>query len=114
MFLWLEYFFTGGIVMYPILLCSILGIAVAIERMIVLSRGNKLTVRDLPQVIRSGSHGQASMRGTTIQEANKQMIIEALKATGGNRTRAAEQVGISRRTLHRKLREFNLQNMGKG
>lgn len=89
-----------------------------IERMIVLSRGNKLTLRDLPSGIRSESQGQASMGvikpHATIQEANKQMIIAALKATGGNRTHAAKQLGISRKTLYRKLREFNLQNMEKG
>jgi len=85
-----------------------------IERKIVLARSNKLTVRDVPAAIKSDSQGRLSIGGinppSTIQEANKQMIITALKSTGGNRTRAAKQLGISRRTLHRKLHEFGLIN----
>ena len=85
-----------------------------IERMVVLTRNNKLTVRDMPLVLRSDSQheatGSALEANATLQEANKQMIISALKSTGGNRTRAAKQLGISRRTLHRKLHEFGLEN----
>ena len=36
------------------------------------------------------------------------MIIKALERTGGQRTLAAEQLGISRRTLSRKLKEYNI------
>ncbi len=84
----------------------------AVERMVVLARGSKLTVRDLPPAIRgetSAAAGMpASMRPTSIQEANRQMILAALDANGGNRAQAATQLGISRRTLHRKLREFGI------
>jgi two-component system response regulator HydG len=38
------------------------------------------------------------------------LIVQALKETGGNRTRAAEKIGISRRTLHRKLKKYELEN----
>jgi hypothetical protein len=38
----------------------------------------------------------------------EQMIIKALERTGGQRTMAAEQLGISRRTLSRKLKEYNI------
>jgi hypothetical protein len=38
----------------------------------------------------------------------EQMIIKALERTGGQRTLAAEQLGISRRTLSRKLKEYNI------
>jgi transcriptional regulator of acetoin/glycerol metabolism len=37
------------------------------------------------------------------------MVIAALEANGGNRTLAAKQLGISRRTLHRKLRESGIK-----
>ncbi len=47
--------------------------------------------------------------GLTVQEAEKQLIIQALRDTGGNRTEAAERIGISRRTLHRKLHEYRLE-----
>jgi len=39
------------------------------------------------------------------------MIVAALEGAGGNRTKAARQLGISRRTLHRKLHEFDLPGL---
>ncbi len=85
-----------------------------IERMIVLSRTGKLTARDLPPAIRTGSSGRQQVPGirpnTTIREANKQMVVSALKAADDNRTLAAKQLGISRRTLHRKLHEYGIAN----
>ena len=81
------------------------------ERMVVLSRGNKLTGRDLPPGIRAVVPGpiKAGLNpASSLEEANRQMIISALNAQKGNRTRAARQLGISRRTLHRKLHEFGL------
>ncbi len=83
-----------------------------IEHMIVLTHGNELTVRDLPPGVRLESQDHISTdkikSNATLQEANKQMIVAALKTFGGNRTHAAKQLGISRRTLHRKIREINL------
>ena len=45
----------------------------------------------------------------TVQEAEKQLIIRALKESNGNRTLAARKIGISRRTLHRKLHAYQLE-----
>jgi two-component system response regulator HydG len=47
----------------------------------------------------------------TVEEAERQLIVQALKETGGNRTKAAQKIGISRRTLHRKLKEYGLENL---
>lgn len=42
-------------------------------------------------------------------ERNERLLIErALNECGGNRTKAAEKLGISRRTLHRKLNEYHI------
>jgi two-component system response regulator HydG len=49
--------------------------------------------------------------GMTVEEAERQLIVQALKETNGNRTKAAQKIGISRRTLHRKLKEFGLENL---
>jgi len=44
---------------------------------------------------------------TSLANAERQMIMSALRRHGNNRTKAAEELGISRRTLHRKLRQYN-------
>ncbi|MGH8596861.1 MAG: sigma-54-dependent transcriptional regulator [Gammaproteobacteria bacterium] len=86
------------------------------EQMVVLARGERLTVRDVPAAIRGGAdltkisvvRPGATM---TVEEAAKQLIVQALKETGGNRTRAAQKIGMSRRTLHRKLKQFGLEEL---
>jgi two-component system response regulator FlrC len=45
----------------------------------------------------------------TVKDAEKQLIVRALKETDGNRTRAALKIGMSRRTFHRKLHEYHLE-----
>src|SRR5262249_23478618 len=49
---------------------------------------------------------------TNLESMEEQMIIKALESTGGHRGLAAEQLGISRRTLSRKLREYNISDLG--
>ncbi len=50
----------------------------------------------------------ASMPVGNLDSMEEQMIIKALERTGGHRGQAAEQLGISRRTLSRKLKEYNI------
>lgn len=50
----------------------------------------------------------SSMPVSNLESMEEQMIIKALERTGGQRTLAAEQLGISRRTLSRKLKEYNI------
>ncbi len=84
------------------------------EHAVVMCRGDKITPRDLPGWVRGG---QSSMSGDTplarkdltIKEAEKELIIRALHDTGGSRTLAAKKLGMSRRTLHRKLNEFQIE-----
>jgi PAS domain S-box-containing protein len=57
----------------------------------------------------------ASMPVGNLDSMEEQMIIRALERSGGHRTQAAEQLGISRRTLSRKLKEYNINvNPGEG
>ncbi len=81
-----------------------------IERMVVLCHGNKLTLRDVPAALRAPDKALARSDGTasSIKDSNRRMIIAALERNRNNRTLAAKQLGISRRTLHRKLREFGI------
>ena len=83
-----------------------------IERMVVLCAGDQLTVRDLPAALRGmpGRAGPASRAGRVLRDAERQLIEEALRRHKDNKTQAALDLGISRRTLHRKLNEFGLRN----
>jgi len=89
----------------------------AIEHGVVLSRTDKITLRDLPASVRAGGSAGAeadasrllAQNDLTVMEAEKQLIIRALKETDGNRTLAAKKIGMSRRTLHRKLHAYHLE-----
>ena len=45
--------------------------------------------------------------GTTVDEAERLLILRTLEATGQNKTRAAEILGVSLKTLHNKLKEYS-------
>lgn len=88
----------------------------AMEHAVVLSRGNKITVRDLPESIRGGGENgfeparkKVSLGDLSVKEAERQLIVRALEEEGGNRTAAAKKLGMSRRTLHRKLHAYQLE-----
>jgi DNA-binding NtrC family response regulator len=86
----------------------------AIEQMVVLARAERLTVRDVPPQVRGGADLtkiSVVRTGMTVEEAERQLIVQALKETDGNRTQAARKIGISRRTLHRKLKQYGLENL---
>jgi DNA-binding NtrC family response regulator len=81
-----------------------------IERMVVLARSDKLTIADIPPAIRDAANQTSASEPTmNIEATEKQLIIRALQETKGNRTAAAAKLGISRRTLHRKLNEYGLR-----
>ncbi len=85
-----------------------------IEQMVVLARSEKLTLRDVPAAIRGGADLtkiSVVRAGMTVEEAERELIVQALKELKGNRTRAAEKIGMSRRTLHRKLKKYGLENL---
>lgn len=84
-----------------------------VEQVVVLTRSKRIGGRDLPAHIRAaGADGaMESSDSGTLEEIEKQAIAGALKASGGNRTRAAEQLGISRRTLHRKIAEYGFEEL---
>jgi two-component system response regulator AtoC len=86
----------------------------AVEQMVVLARSERLTVRDVPAAIRGAadlSKAPLVRSDMTVEDAERLLIIQALKEMAGNRTRAAQKIGISRRTLHRKLKEYGLENL---
>lgn len=85
-----------------------------IERMIVLCREPVLTIDSVPVNIREQSTPGISKTilnpsSCDLTRNEKLLISRALNECGGNRTKAAEKLGISRRTLHRKLNEYGLE-----
>lgn len=83
----------------------------AIERAVALAEGANLTPEDLPDRIRDGGQtsqllAQARQQRMTLSELERAYILETLRLTGGNKSRAAELLGFDRRTLHRKLDEY--------
>jgi len=79
-----------------------------IERAVVLARGDRITVEDRPAWM-TGAPGQAQeVRipvGTSIEEAERRLIEATLRRTGGDKSAAAALLGITRRTIYRKLGE---------
>jgi len=80
----------------------------AMERATIVAKGTLIDVGDLPQlpnisVAAPAAPGAGLTAGTTVDEAERQLIEITLAHTGGNKTRAAEMLGISLKTLHNKL-----------
>jgi len=78
-----------------------------IERATIVARGSAIDVQDLPPLA-SGTApapvaGVGLAAGTTVDEAERKLIELTLEHTGGNKTRAADLLGISLKTLHNKL-----------
>ena len=78
----------------------------AVEHGVVMAGGPKITLRDLPSGVRRAAETAPSgPLPLNLGETELSLIRRALGECRGNRTLAAEKLGISRRTLHRKLRE---------
>jgi two-component system response regulator AtoC len=96
---------------------SVRELRTAIEHAVVLCRGDRIAARDLPPQVKIGGAAGAGPQSIlaksdlTVREAEKQLIIRALKETGGIRTLAAKKIGMSRRTLHRKLHTHQLEGL---
>jgi DNA-binding NtrC family response regulator len=78
----------------------------AIEHGVVLAKGIEIEPDDLPNSIRRGSEGiqsQIDPASLRLDKIQKSLIDAAMDKTGKNISKAAQALGISRRTLHRKL-----------
>ena len=79
----------------------------AVEKMCVLSQTGEIGVDDIPDGMKRG-HAKVLSTSGTLGETEKAKILAVLEEVGGNRTKAAERLGISRRTIYRKLEEYGL------
>jgi transcriptional regulator with PAS, ATPase and Fis domain len=83
-----------------------------IESAVMVSDGDYITISDLPMNLQHYATGRREEIGTkairNIEEGERSVIEEALRQTNGNKAKAAEALGISTRTLYRKLEKFAL------
>ena len=79
-----------------------------VESCVVLARGAMIDVDELPPHIASRDEDETvSINvGTTLEEAEKKIILSTVAHYKGNKTKAAEVLAIGRKTLHRKLEEY--------
>jgi DNA-binding NtrC family response regulator len=83
-----------------------------IESAVVMTRDNLIDVDDLPQNVTSGitdDHISIPI-GVSMNEAEKEIIKATLTYCKGNKSKASELLGIGRKTLHRKVQEYHLEN----
>ena len=83
----------------------------AVQRAVVLSRGETIFPEHRPAKVQAsveGGEGGALTGGKTMREVERDTIIKTLRQTDGNRTHAAKILGISRRTLQNKIKEYGI------
>lgn len=85
-----------------------------IERCVVITPGRKINTEDLPEYIISYDELEDAENSgelnKVVDNAEKNMIIKALKECDGNRTKTSEILGISRRSLHRKILKYSIED----
>ncbi len=85
-----------------------------IERAVIVCDGGMIETKHLPpgfgqMPLRAAANDPDAVRlgvGTTVGEAEKMLILKTLESTNNNKTKAAEILGISLKTLHNKLKEY--------
>jgi DNA-binding NtrC family response regulator len=90
----------------------------AIEHGVVMASGPQIGLRDLPAMVRSGqgeapASPAAPSGGLNLRDSETALILRSLEGCRGNRSEAAKKLGISRRTLHRRLKELNISKRQK-
>ncbi len=89
----------------------------AVERAVILGPGDYITEKELPlSITKAYPHAEEIDRPPTVskepqslQEAEKEAVLTALKASGGNKSETARVLGITRKTLHKKLQKYGMK-----
>jgi DNA-binding NtrC family response regulator len=81
----------------------------AVVKSALAAEGDAIVLRDLPPSLYAAKQNGAS-QGRTLDDLEQQAILSALSETGGRQDRAARLLGISQRTLIRKLKLYNSQD----
>ncbi|ADH86077.1 sigma-54-dependent transcriptional regulator [Desulfurivibrio alkaliphilus] len=79
-----------------------------IERGAIIARGRSLTPDDLPEHVKRPQPGVAGTAPVTLAEAERRQVASILERAGWNKSQAARMLGITRRTLDRKILDYGL------
>lgn len=84
-----------------------------IERMVAMSSPGPLGESEVRRALTTGlAEGAPSNNAETLDDAERKHVMEVLRQSGGNRTLAAERLGIQRRTIYKKLERWGLGHEG--
>jgi DNA-binding NtrC family response regulator len=85
----------------------------AVEHAVALAAGSRVDVDDLPEELRAAMpRPRPTGRTRPLEDVEREYILAAVEGAGGNRTRAAADLGIGLATLKRKLRQYEAQRGG--
>jgi DNA-binding NtrC family response regulator len=79
----------------------------AVERSVLMARGKRIEAADL--ALRRRADGSDQMEEMTLEEAERVLIEKALERCGGNVSRAAEALGVSRSAMYRRLQRHDIE-----
>ncbi len=82
----------------------------AVMRAAILAPGEEIRPGDLPEGIGGPASLKPTIPLTSLEEMQRRMILHVLDQTGGHHKKAAELLGISRRTLTRKLKTYGVKD----
>ncbi|GEJ58849.1 sigma-54-dependent Fis family transcriptional regulator [Anaeromyxobacter diazotrophicus] len=79
----------------------------AVEHAVALSQGSRIEIEDLPEELRAAMpRPRVTARTRALEDVEREYILAAVESVGGNRTRAAADLGIGLATLKRKLKRY--------
>lgn len=86
-----------------------------IQRALALGSGSVIQMKDLPSnLLHQVKGGTQDQETATLKELERRAILQALEATHGDRLRAAQQLGIGKTTIYRKIKEYGIEESGGG
>ena len=107
---------AGGQSLIPLMKLRFFELENVIERAVLLGKGDLITRADLPQHITAGGPSRtiSAAAGRTLKEAleepEREIILEVLRASNWNRHLTADRLGINRTTLYKKMKRLGLED----